>query len=69
MSLAKQILLFTDRWGIVIWPCYLRGIVNVEADALSPQKQVVDVPSKSGLATVLPVRLVPVGSSCTFSFY
>lgn len=42
MSLTRELSLFSDKWNIVLRPCYLPGIANAEADALSWNKQIVE---------------------------
>lgn len=39
MSITRHLLTLVDRWGIIFRPCYALGIVNVEANALSCDRQ------------------------------
>lgn len=39
MAITPSLLAIVDRWGIIILPCYVLGIANVEADALSSENQ------------------------------
>lgn len=42
MQLARELILFADRWHLQLRSCYLPGIANLEADALSRRKAVVE---------------------------
>lgn len=40
--MTRQLLSLIDRWGIVLRPSYFPLVANVEIDALSQQKVVVE---------------------------
>lgn len=42
MNLTQELLFLADCWGIELRPYYLPGVVNIEADALSQSKLVVE---------------------------
>lgn len=42
MALTRDLLNFVDKWGMVLRPCYIQGNSNIEADALSQQKTIVE---------------------------
>lgn len=42
MALTQELLHLVDRWDIMLHPCYLPGVANIEPDALSHNKSLME---------------------------
>jgi hypothetical protein len=49
MALTRRLLHLVDKWGITLRPCYIPGIANVEADALSRSRVITEWSLLSGI--------------------
>lgn len=53
LEMTCQLYALADHWSITLRPAYLPGVANIEADALSHQKRVVEWVLLPGIAAKL----------------